>query len=114
MSENKKRNYVDFGSIIYASEYDDEGNRLDGEYKHDADGRKVYRIRLNKNTKVVIDGVDMTGKTLYVDHPLNKYKRMLEKGTITKKEFEKREQQFSNGGELEYVRFEISAKVRDE
>ncbi len=113
MSNQKKKNsnYASLGSLIFAAEFDEEGNRLEGQFKTDEDGKKVYRLKLDKDTKISINGVDFTGKTLYVNRPVEKFKRMLAKGTITQKEFEQKVADFAPGGKLEFVQLEITAKL---
>lgn len=108
---SNKNRYATVGSLIFQSQFDEEGNRLDGEYKTDDKGRRLYAIKLNKNTKVIINGVDMTGKVLYVSRPDSKYERLLQKGVIDKTEFEKKIAEHSPGGRLEFVQMEITADL---
>ena len=90
MAKQQKGRYATIGSLIFQSQFDDEGNRLEGEYKTDEKGRKLYALKLDKNTEVIINGVNMTGKTLYVSRPETKLQRLLERGVIDKKEFDKK------------------------
>jgi hypothetical protein len=53
----------------------------------------------------------MTGKTLYVSRPDTKLARLLDKGVIDKKEFEKKLNDFGPGGRLEFVQMEITADL---
>lgn len=110
MSKKNDR-YATVGSLIFQSKFDDEGNRLDGEYKTDEKGRKLYALKLDKKTKVIINGVDMSGKTLYVSRPETKFRRLLEKGIIDEAEFEKKMEEHSPGGRLEFVQMEITADL---
>ncbi len=80
MAKQQKGKYATVGSLIFQSQFDDEGNRLEGEYKTDEKGRKLYALKLDKNTEVIINGVNMTGKTLYVSRPDTKLARLLDKG----------------------------------
>lgn len=109
MSKNSK--YAAVGSLIFQAQYDEEGNRIDGEFKTDEKGRKLYALKLDKKTKVVINGVDMTGKTLYVSRPEAKLNRLLEKGVIDKKEHSQKIADYSPGGRLEFVQLEIVADL---
>lgn len=111
MSKAPKGKYATVGSIVLQSQFDDEGNRLNGEYKTDEKGRKLYALKLDKNTEVIINGVNMTGKVLYVSRPETKLTRLLDKGVIDKKEFEKKVADFGPGGRLEFVQMEITADL---
>lgn len=108
---SNKNRYATVGSLIFQSQFDEEGNRLEGEYKTDDKGRRLYAIKLNKNTKVIINGVDMTGKTLYVSRPDSKYERLLQKGVIDENEFQRKIAEHSPGGKLEFVQMEITADL---
>lgn len=112
MSKAKKNDrYATIGSLIFQSQFDEEGNRLEGEYKTDEKGRKLYALKLDNKTKVIINGVDMSGKTLYVSRPENKYRRLLEKGIIDESEFDKKMEEHGPGGRLEFVQMEITADL---
>ena len=108
---SNRNRYATVGSLIFQSQFDEEGNRLEGEYKTDDKGRRLYAIKLNKNTKVIINGVDMTGKTLYVSRPDSKYERLLQKGVIDENEFQRKIAEHSPGGKLEFVQMEITADL---
>ena len=111
MAKQQKSKYATVGSLIFQSAFDDEGNRLIGEYKTDDKGRKLYALKLDKNTEIIINGVNMTGKTLYVSRPDTKLSRLLDKGVIDKKEFDKKVTEFGPGGKLEFVQMEITADL---
>lgn len=111
MSKQNKNRYATVGTLIFQSAFDDEGNRLIGEYKTDEKGRKLYALKLDKKTEVIINGVNMTGKTLYVSRPDVKLNRLLEKGAIDKKEHDSKLAEFSSGGRLEFVQMEITADL---
>lgn len=112
MSKQKKNErFATIGSLIFQSQFDEEGNRIEGEYKTDDKGRKLYALKLDKKTQVIINGVDMSGKTLYVSRPEYKYKRLLEKGIIDESEFQKKLEEHSPGGRLEFVQMEITADL---
>ena len=53
----------------------------------------------------------MTGKILYVSRPETKLTRLLDKGIIDKKEFDKKVADFGPGGRLEFVQMEITADL---
>lgn len=112
MTKAKKNDrYATIGSLIFQSQFDEEGNRIEGEYKTDEKGRKLYALKLDKNTKIIINGVDMTGKNLYVSRPEVKYRRLLDKGVIDQAEFEKKMSEHAPGGRLEFVQMEITADL---
>jgi hypothetical protein len=110
MSKQKGK-YATVGSLILQSQFDDEGNRLEGEYKTDEKGRKLYALKLDRNTEVVINGVDMSGKTLYVSRLDTKLSRLLDRGVIDQKEFDKKVADYGSGGRLEFVQMEIVADL---
>lgn len=112
MSKQKKNErFATIGSLIFQSQFDEEGNRIEGEYKTDDKGRKLYALKLDKKTQVIINGVDMSGKTLYVSRPEYKYRRLLEKGVIDEQEFQKKLEEHAPGGRLEFVQMEITADL---
>jgi hypothetical protein len=108
---NKNSKYAAVGSLMFQSQFDEEGNRIEGEYKTDDKGRKLYVLKLDKQTEVIINGVNMTGKTLYVSRPEAKLNRMLDKGIMDKKEYDQKIQDYSPGGRLEFVQMEITADL---
>jgi len=107
----QKNKYATVGSLIYQSAFDEEGNRIIGEYKTDEDGKKLYAIKLDKKTEVIIDGVNMTGKTLYVSRPKVKLDRLLDKGIIDAKKHKEELADYSAGGRKEFVQMEITADL---
>jgi hypothetical protein len=109
--QKKNSRYAVVGSLIFQSQFDEEGNRIEGEYKVDENGKKLYAIKLDKKTEVVINGVNMSGKTLYVARPEVKYKRLLERGIIDRNEFEAKMEDHGPGGRLEFVQMEITADL---
>ncbi len=111
MAKQKNSKYATVGSLLLQSQFDEEGNRLDGEYKTDDKGRKLYVLKLDKNTEITINGVNMSGKTLYVSRPETKLQRLLDRGIIDEGEFQKKIADFSPGGRLEFVQMEITADL---
>ena len=113
MSNQQKKNsrYAVVGSLLFQTAFNEEGNRLDGEFKIDEDGKKLYVIRLDKKTEVIINGKNMSGKTLYVARPKAKYQRLLEKGIIDETEYNKKLEEHGPGGRLEFVQMEITADL---
>lgn len=82
-----------------------------------------FYIKLDKETKVVIDGTDFTGGYINVQKPTVKYDRMIAKaeeklqnGDITEEEYDKqledlsaKSKRYEKGGDLEYIRQELTA-----
>jgi len=86
-----------------------------------------YYIKLDKETKVVIDGTEFTGGYISVNKPADKYDRMivnaekkLQEGEINEEEYDKQLEdlqakaaRYDKGGDLDYIKFELTA-VRPE
>lgn len=82
-----------------------------------------YYIKLDKDTKVVIDGTEFTGGYINVNKPADKYDRMianaekkLQEGDINEEEYDKQLEElqgkaarYDKGGDLEYIKFELTA-----
>jgi hypothetical protein len=111
MSKQKSNRYATVGSLIFQSAFDEEGNRLEGEYKTDDKGRKLYALKLDKMTEIIINGVDMTGKTLYVSRPDTKLNRLLEKGVIDEKKFKEELKSYEAGGKRAFIQMEVTADL---
>jgi hypothetical protein len=108
---SNKSKYATLGSLNFQTQFDEEGNMLKGEYKTDDRGRKLYIFKLDKKTEIIINGVNMTGKTLYVSRPEEKLKRLLEKGVIDESGFDRELQNYTSGGKLDFVQMEITADL---
>lgn len=69
MSDNnlKRKKYVNLGAVVTGKT----GNTY---------------IAVDKDVKLTINGIAFTGKYISLDSPADKYKRMLEKGSITEEE----------------------------
>lgn len=111
MSKQKNNRYATVGSLIFQSQFDEEGNRLEGEYKTDEKGRKLYALKLDKQTEVIINGVNMTGKTLYVSRPDTKLERLLDKGVIDESKFKEELKSYEAGGKRAFIQMEITADL---
>jgi hypothetical protein len=111
MSQQKKSNYATVGSLIWQSEFTQEGKRKEGVYKLDAKQRKQYAITLDKNTEIIINGVNMTGKTLYVNRMDEVNDGKLQRGIIDQEEYDRKIEEFGQGGRLEFIQMEIKAKL---
>lgn len=111
MNQKKKSNYATVGSLIWQSEFTEEGKRMEGVYKLDAKKRKQYAITLDKNTEIIINGVNMTGKTLYVNRMDEVNDGKLQRGLIKQDEYDQKTEEFGPGGRLEFIQMEIKAKL---
>lgn len=95
-------NFPKVGAMILKQEVDELGNA-------------AYYIKINENADVRINGKKVT--SLNIQRPTDKFYRMVEKGSISEVEFEeqmaKYDDKSSPKGEYHYVKFEISADLRD-
>lgn len=100
MSNNQKnrKRYLPVGAMILSKDADDKG-------------RKSYYIKLSDKTKITIDGVDVSGKYINVQRPADKFDRMLASGKITQEEYDEKVNQFSEGGNLSFITFELTAAL---
>jgi hypothetical protein len=80
-----------------------------GEIRKSEDG-SLY-IKFDDKVSVVVNGVEMAGKSASLEKPTVKFERMLAKGVITEEEAEQKISQFEEGGKLEFIRQEISVKL---
>jgi hypothetical protein len=106
-----KSNYKTVGSLIWQSNFDENNKPIPGDYKTDEAGRKLFALRLSKDVKITIDGVDMTGKTLYLSNMENVNNGKLQRGVIDQEEYDKKVQDYGPDGKLEFVRYEVTAKL---
>jgi hypothetical protein len=107
----KNSKFVNVGTLNFQAQFDEEGNMMKGHYKTDEKGRKLYTLKLDKKTKVTINGVDMTGKTLYVARPEVRLNRLKDHGIMGDEEFDKKSKDYAPGGELEFIQMEITANL---
>lgn len=96
-NKSKRKKYVPVGVLIESEEKRE-------------DGQPNFYIKLSKDTKIQIDGKDVSGGYLQVSYPTDKFVSMLKRGTITEKEFNEKVARFSEGGDLSYIAFELNAK----
>lgn len=92
-SSSKKDNYPKVGQILRRKE----------------DG-SLY-IKFDDRTSVVINGVDMSGKFANLEKPSAKFERMLAAGAISEEEAQEKIAQYEEGGDLSFVRQEITVKL---
>lgn len=98
--------YPAIGSVIERRDKETGKQILDG------NGMPTYYIKVDKNVDLQINGTKVTGY-LNVSYPRDKADRMLEKGTITKSEHKEKVSRFVEGGDLDYIVFEIGAKIEE-
>lgn len=73
------------------------------------DGKKAYYIKIPKDTVITVNGKQITGEFINVERPADKFKRMLDKGSITQEEYEAKVARFAQDGDLSFIQFELSA-----
>lgn len=78
----------------------------------DANENQTYYIKVDNKTDLRVNGVKVTGY-LNVSRPRDKADRMLEKGVITKQEHAEKIARYEEGGDLDYITFEIGAKIEE-
>lgn len=99
-----KKTYLNLGTII------EKRDKQTGEPIRDENGNKVYYLKVDKNSKVTINGEKVEG-FINVARPRDKYDRMLKTGKITAEEHEQKVSQYEKGGEFDYATFELSTSV---
>lgn len=87
------RRYVKLGSILKAK----------------ADG-SLY-IKFNDDINIEVEGVSVAGLTASLEQPHVKFERMLASGKIDEEEAEQKISRYQPGGDLEFVRQEITVKL---
>jgi hypothetical protein len=106
-----KSPYRTVGNLIWQSEFDESNKPIPGKYKLNNKKQKMFAIRLNKELKITIDGVDMTGKTLYLNSMEEVNNGKLQRGVIDQNEYDQKVEDYGPEGKLEFVRYEITAKL---
>lgn len=105
MSKGKKT-YLNLGTIV------EKRDKKTGELILDENGNKTYYLKVDKKSKVVINGVQI-GDYINVNRPRDKYDRMLASGKITPQEHAIKVAQYEEGGEFDYAKFELNTSVED-
>lgn len=77
--------------------------------ENDEQGRATYCLKLDKERKITVDGLQVQGLYLNVARPTDKLDKMLAKGKITEAEYEEKAARYDKDGDLNYVKFEITA-----
>lgn len=98
------KSYPQIGSMIQKKD------KQSGAATLDANGKATYYIKIDKNTKLSVNGVPVEGY-LNISRPRDKFDRMLEKGSLTEKEHAEKIARFEKGGDLDFVQFEIGCVI---
>lgn len=98
------KSYPSIGSMIQRKD------KQTGEPTLDSNGKSTYYIKLDKNTKISVNGVPVEGY-LNISRPRDKYDRMLEKGIINEQEHASKVSRYEKGGDLDFVQFEVSCTI---
>lgn len=96
MSNQKKRTFVQVGAMMEKKD-------------KDKNGRPSYYIKLDDKVTVTVNGVKVNA--LNIARPGDKFDFMLEKGKITEAEYEEKVARFEKDGDLNYVKFEVTAAL---
>ena len=70
-----------------------------------------FTIKVDKDAEIVINGKKFTGDYINVQKPTVKYDNMLKKGKITEDEYNKAVARFAEGGDLAFVRQELTIVI---
>ena len=97
------KKYLNIGTMV------EKRDRQTGKPILDKNGKKTYYIKRDSKSKIVINGVEVTGQYINVSRPTDKLDRLLEKGQITPKEHAEKVAEFEKGGDKDYIQFEFTA-----
>jgi len=70
-----------------------------------------FYVKVEKDLDIKINGEDFSGRYINMDKPTVKFDRMLKKGVITEEEYDEKCARFSKGGDLSWIRQEMSVKT---
>jgi hypothetical protein len=74
-------------------------------------GDKEYWIKIDKDTVVTVNGVEVSA--FNIQRPLDKLEFLLKNDHISKEKYEEMADRYSEGGDLEYVTFDITADISE-
>tara|TARA_R110000851_G_scaffold29641_1_gene81420 strand:+ start:359 stop:643 length:285 start_codon:yes stop_codon:yes gene_type:complete len=77
----------------------------------DSEGKLQYYIKLDKEVKLVVNGKATTSEYIQVKAPTAKYDAMLAKDKITEEECDEKKARFAKGGDLEFIRQELTVII---
>jgi len=77
----------------------------------DAKGKLQYYIKLDKDVKITVNGKATTSDYVQVKNPQAKYDAMLAKGKITEEEADIAKARFVGGGDLAFIRQELTIVI---
>lgn len=78
--------------------------------ENDKQGRAAYYIKISDDVKVTVNGKEV--KFLNIQRPTDKYDYKVENGKMTGEEYDEAVARFQEGGDLSYIKFEITADLR--
>lgn len=70
-----------------------------------------FTIKVDKDVELVVNGKKFTGEYINVSKPTDKYDNMLKKNKITQEEYDKAIARFAEGGDLSFVRQELTIVI---
>jgi len=70
-----------------------------------------FTIKVDKDVEIVVNGKKFTGDYINVQKPTVKYDHMLRKEKITEEEYNKAIARFADGGDLSFVRQELTIVI---
>jgi len=99
MSKKKTSGYVDIGVLILAKD-------------KDSQGKSQYYISLDKEVEITINGVPFE-KTISAKNMVTKFEEMIARTDDEEKieKYETTKARFEKGGDLDYMRFGLTAKL---
>ena len=98
--------YPQIGSMIARRD------KESGQAVLDENGKQTYYVKLEKGTELRVNGSVVTGY-INISRPRDKFDRMLKAGKLTAKEHQDKISRFEKGGDLDYIQFEVSAKIEE-
>lgn len=97
------KKYLNIGNMV------EKRDKETGEAILDENGKKQYYVLKSKNSKIVIDGIEVSNKYINVQRPMDKLDWKLANKKISKAEYDKEASRYAPGGDLNYIQFEITA-----
>lgn len=93
---NQKKQYVNIGAMLEKKETD-------------KNGKATYYIKIDDKVEVKVNGQKVTA--LNISRPGDKFEFMLAKDKITEQEYEQKVARYEKDGDLNFVKFELSAAL---
>ena len=70
-----------------------------------------FTIKVDKDVELIVNGKKFTGDYINVQKPTVKYDNMLKREKITPEEYDKAVARFAEGGDLSFVRQELTIVI---